>query len=143
MLPALLRLARGQVLVLTGHRTRAPGIERTGPHPAGLAVRTRDSGNSGAGAKTDRKSTRLNSSHLGISYAVFCLKKVIIDSGNVPELLNRAAEQTKADVLVIGHSPRRSHLGDNGEGYGIIRDFYIPVLSPGFSYLLLNHSFSV
>src|SRR5471030_1304803 len=24
---------------------------------------------------TDRKSTRLNSSHLGISYAVFCLKK--------------------------------------------------------------------
>src|SRR5205814_5002584 len=26
-------------------------------------------------AKVDRKSTRLNSSHLGISYAVFCLKK--------------------------------------------------------------------
>src|SRR5262245_62444813 len=25
----------------------------------------------------DRKSTRLNSSHLGISYAVFCLKKKI------------------------------------------------------------------
>src|SRR5262245_63067656 len=25
----------------------------------------------------DRKSTRLNSSHLGISYAVFCLKKTI------------------------------------------------------------------
>src|ERR1039458_7103415 len=24
---------------------------------------------------TDRKSTRLNSSHLGVSYAVFCLKK--------------------------------------------------------------------
>src|SRR5437899_7770396 len=28
-----------------------------------------------AGTATDRKSTRLNSSHLGISYAVFCLKK--------------------------------------------------------------------
>src|SRR5256885_8666780 len=28
-----------------------------------------------AGAKGDRKSTRLNSSHLVISYAVFCLKK--------------------------------------------------------------------
>src|SRR5437899_3399116 len=27
------------------------------------------------GAWEDRKSTRLNSSHLGISYAVFCLKK--------------------------------------------------------------------
>src|ERR1039458_10803370 len=27
------------------------------------------------GTTPDRKSTRLNSSHLGISYAVFCLKK--------------------------------------------------------------------
>src|SRR5262245_29903998 len=27
------------------------------------------------GTREDRKSTRLNSSHLGISYAVFCLKK--------------------------------------------------------------------
>src|SRR5205814_6532750 len=27
------------------------------------------------GTEGDRKSTRLNSSHLGISYAVFCLKK--------------------------------------------------------------------
>src|SRR5205814_9123991 len=27
------------------------------------------------GSYLDRKSTRLNSSHLGISYAVFCLKK--------------------------------------------------------------------
>src|SRR5262245_29062800 len=30
-----------------------------------------------AGSDRDRKSTRLNSSHLGISYAVFCLKKKI------------------------------------------------------------------
>src|SRR5438045_4846484 len=29
----------------------------------------------GRSAAEDRKSTRLNSSHLGISYAVFCLKK--------------------------------------------------------------------
>src|SRR3989442_7485198 len=28
----------------------------------------------------DRKSTRLNSSHVRISYAVFCLKKKIIDT---------------------------------------------------------------
>src|SRR5258705_3378440 len=35
-----------------------------GTAPAGAATRCRD-----------RKSTRLNSSHLGISYAVFCLKK--------------------------------------------------------------------
>src|SRR5438067_3947780 len=29
----------------------------------------------GASVKKDRKSTRLNSSHVSISYAVFCLKK--------------------------------------------------------------------
>src|SRR5256885_12663248 len=35
--------------------------------------------------KGDRKSTRLNSSHLVISYAVFCLKKKII-SADMPNL---------------------------------------------------------
>jgi nucleotide-binding universal stress UspA family protein len=58
--------------------------------------------------------------------------EVIVDSGNVPELLNRAAEESKADVLVMGHRPGRSHLGDNGEGYGIIRGSRIPVLSVCF-----------
>src|SRR5438067_8209262 len=29
----------------------------------------------GTGSNSDRKSTRLNSSHVSISYAVFCLKK--------------------------------------------------------------------
>src|SRR5947209_9432945 len=33
----------------------------------------------GARADVDRKSTRLNSSHANISYAVFCLKKKKID----------------------------------------------------------------
>src|SRR5256885_14389935 len=42
---------------------RAPGGHPTGGHLARLS-----------GAR-DRKSTRLNSSHLVISYAVFCLKK--------------------------------------------------------------------
>ena len=55
--------------------------------------------------------------------------EVIIDSGNVLHLLNQAAEQTKADLLVIGHSPVRGHLGDNGNGYAIIRESRIPVLS--------------
>src|SRR3712207_6875158 len=31
--------------------------------------------NTRSGRQTDRKSTRLNSSHANISYAVFCLKK--------------------------------------------------------------------
>src|SRR2546426_4951145 len=39
--------------------------------PAGLAFISRRSPE----ARADRKSTRLNSSHLVISYAVFCLKK--------------------------------------------------------------------
>src|SRR5437667_8251422 len=33
--------------------------------------------NEGKGSLQDRKSTRLNSSHITISYAVFCLKKKI------------------------------------------------------------------
>src|SRR5436190_23066805 len=35
----------------------------------------------------DRKSTRLNSSHTVISYAVFCLKKKIDDIGDRPDFL--------------------------------------------------------
>src|SRR2546430_13298733 len=39
----------------------------------------------------DRKSTRLNSSHSQISYAVFCLKKKrTIDTYNVRDVLTRA-----------------------------------------------------
>src|SRR5256885_9924343 len=40
-----------------------------------LQVTTRIAGRDDIGAGRDRKSTRLNSSHLVISYAVFCLKK--------------------------------------------------------------------
>src|ERR1035441_5476666 len=47
------------------------------PITAGGNLAARDSNRDGrlAVTATDRKSTRLNSSHLGISYAVFCLKK--------------------------------------------------------------------
>jgi nucleotide-binding universal stress UspA family protein len=55
--------------------------------------------------------------------------EAIVDSGNLPEMLNRVAGQTKADVLMIGRIPGRSHLGDNGEGYGIILQSRIPILS--------------
>src|SRR5439155_22914815 len=45
------------------------------PVPAlGLAFGQYGDGDTGDGG-TDRKSTRLNSSHVAISYAVFCLKK--------------------------------------------------------------------
>ena len=55
--------------------------------------------------------------------------EAIIDSGNVVQLLNQAAQRTKANLLVIGHSPVRGHLGNNSNGYAIIRESRIPVLS--------------
>jgi nucleotide-binding universal stress UspA family protein len=55
--------------------------------------------------------------------------EVIIDSGDAHELLNRAAEEAKADLLIIGHMPSGGHLGENGSGYAIIRESHIPVLS--------------
>jgi hypothetical protein len=54
---------------------------------------------------------------------------VIIESGSVLALLNRAAEQARRDLLVIGHLPSGGHLGSNAAGYAIIRDSHIPVLS--------------
>src|SRR5205814_6852354 len=52
-------------------RSRAP--RHAGKDPVLLPERARPHGGEG-----DRKSTRLNSSHLGISYAVFCSKKKIL-----------------------------------------------------------------
>src|SRR2546426_12777741 len=50
-------------------RPGGPGVRRPGRRRAARDV-SRERGGAG-----DRKSTRLNSSHLVISYAVFCLKK--------------------------------------------------------------------
>src|SRR5262245_62571133 len=47
----------------------------------------------------DRKSTRLNSSHLGISYAVFCLKKKTIMQIMRANLTNNLHESTTAAIL--------------------------------------------
>src|ERR1039458_10469506 len=46
-----------------------------GGRAAVLSIRRVEGSLPGLARKIDRKSTRLNSSHLGISYAVFCLKK--------------------------------------------------------------------
>src|SRR5256885_13104940 len=54
-----------------GRRGDGPG---GGDVPAANGRATRLAG-SALGSEGDRKSTRLNSSHLVISYAVFCLKK--------------------------------------------------------------------
>src|SRR5690606_41807633 len=56
---------------LLGHRWRPPARLSLLPHWAGRRdVRVRP-----PRLDQDRKSTRLNSSHVKISYAVFCLKK--------------------------------------------------------------------
>src|SRR5438874_10202585 len=56
-----------------------PQVRRRGDasRPAGQTRRRRCASQTGrrANARLDRKSTRLNSSHVEISYAVFCLKK--------------------------------------------------------------------
>src|SRR3712207_7755167 len=54
----------------------APGMERTlGPTSDKPGVRRAGAVHEAPSARADRKSTRLNSSHANISYAVFCLKK--------------------------------------------------------------------
>src|SRR5256885_13159761 len=52
---------------------RSHALQRRRPGRGGGLLRYGD----GARHRRDRKSTRLNSSHLVISYAVFCLKKKI------------------------------------------------------------------
>src|SRR3712207_8356102 len=54
-------------LIFAAHEVGAASEARGIGEPADLEV--------GAPAAGDRKSTRLNSSHANISYAVFCLKK--------------------------------------------------------------------
>src|SRR5688500_20111008 len=55
-----------RAVVLRGGRRRHPGLVQRAVHDHRLLQ---------DGASLDRKSTRLNSSHLVSSYAVFCLKK--------------------------------------------------------------------
>src|SRR5690606_41272264 len=55
------------------HRVDLPGVDRTAEGPA-LGVRAARH-RVEVPVERDRKSTRLNSSHVKISYAVFCLKK--------------------------------------------------------------------
>src|SRR5207249_9495744 len=66
-------------------RPRSAARSRRGPAPAARGADAASAPAAGAGPLTsafasarlvgDRKSTRLNSSHVSISYAVFCLKK--------------------------------------------------------------------
>src|SRR3712207_7196619 len=69
---------------------RAMGVELTPVRELNPKVSRRVAQAVGAGLQIDRKSTRLNSSHANISYAVFCLKK---------------KKKYKTDITVIHCSP--------------------------------------
>src|SRR3712207_8957555 len=68
----LFKQARENASAIIYHR-RA-GLHRTVPRPGGGGGLERAGADPHA-RSSDRKSTRLNSSHANISYAVFCLKK--------------------------------------------------------------------
>src|SRR6266849_2022093 len=57
------------------------------------------SGSSMNSTSEDRKSTRLNSSHEWISYAVFCLKKKKMELRHTGEQILAAAAQEDVDVI--------------------------------------------
>src|SRR5688500_10420720 len=57
--------------------------------------------------RLDRKSTRLNSSHLVISYAVFCLKKK-----------EKTGSEEDADVMVVNTCGIRGNAVESGMGGG-------------------------
>src|SRR5207248_10842009 len=57
------------------HYNLAVGLHRLGRLPEAIVQYKEALAQSSQAMKTDRKSTRLNSSHRTISYAVFCLKK--------------------------------------------------------------------
>src|SRR3712207_8487502 len=63
-------LEHGQPVAATPVRAALPAAVAAGVPGGDAAVPARE-----VGAVGDRKSTRLNSSHANISYAVFCLKK--------------------------------------------------------------------
>src|SRR5437773_9688156 len=69
-----LRVAVGLVFPVVGAALGCGDGSAPGPTPRPLLQGAEPSPQPRA-APTDRKSTRLNSSHITISYAVFCLKK--------------------------------------------------------------------
>src|SRR5262245_62666419 len=71
------------------------GVVPTNHATVKLAVRGRNARINGVATVPDRKSTRLNSSHLGISYAVFCLKKKKKNINKTPNKKNNIKQPRK------------------------------------------------
>src|SRR5947199_4848744 len=71
-------------------RVRLPDLSA---RPAARGLRLRRQG--------DRKSTRLNSSHLGISYAVFCLKKKNESNAGIDSYNNTASSAPESSCRFL------------------------------------------
>src|SRR6266571_6946697 len=67
-------IQRGLNRLALGHVGRVAQFRRAGARPTAWLPLSATA-ERGTGGEVDRKSTRLNSSHMSISYAVFCLKK--------------------------------------------------------------------
>src|SRR5205085_7601111 len=106
---------------MSARRWRSPNRSATPSKSSGRVKKTSSTIFTG-----DRKSTRLNSSHSQISYAVFCLKKkkkkqhpdrskphkLSSDSkpGVLPERLLRTVTSVKSYHRVYAHSSNSHHL---------------------------------
>src|SRR5690242_20972774 len=78
----------------------------------------------------DRKSTRLNSSHMSISYAVFCLKKKKITNQN--DGFTEELRVERLEVITLPHDDRAVLLTDaNLDGSHISRHINGPLASCG------------
>src|SRR2546422_6905596 len=84
-------------------RSIPPGISSEGASAVRPLLRPRSGG--------DRKSTRLNSSHGYISYAVFCLKKKKKIENNQDETSNRA-KGTHSTLMLVRRTRTRPVAND-------------------------------
>src|SRR5690606_40803379 len=87
--PEIYTLSLHDALPISGPqaRLRRPVAAQRGQHPGARGE--------------DRKSTRLNSSHVKISYAVFCLKKKKREAGGHHEQRDVAAPRHLVDTRVL------------------------------------------
>src|SRR5690348_17683984 len=75
-----------------------PGFVRTRIHESGRNRQAKYGGDADVDPGLDRKSTRLNSSHPSIAYAVFCLKKKIPRLPRGPVLDEFLSMEPQGDV---------------------------------------------
>src|SRR5436309_10109310 len=75
----------------------SPAVSQSAPAPKSDELSAaRESPRSSSIQRRDRKSTRLNSSHVKISYAVFCLKK---------KKNSKTSSPSGGALLLVGHIP--------------------------------------